>query len=104
MQRVRRNGNQDNEINRVHRRDDTALTHAPAKARLAAGVAPSPDQINLSDRATLIGGLDEPPAAPRPDVRQQRIESLRELINAGSYRPAAGDIAAAMICKNQSLT
>ena len=72
-----------------------------AQAEQAAKPAPSgaghePDDVKVSERATNIGRLTAR-ASELPDVRQEKVDALRERIQSGSYHPKAGDIADAIL-------
>jgi flagellar biosynthesis anti-sigma factor FlgM len=54
------------------------------------------DSISVSERATALGELAAK-AEQLPDIRQERIEQLRTLVQSGDYHPAAADIADAML-------
>lgn len=54
------------------------------------------DTVNTSGWATAIEQFTIL-MAQLPDVRQERIESLQQLIHSGSYQPAAHIIAGAII-------
>jgi negative regulator of flagellin synthesis FlgM len=54
------------------------------------------DKIKVSERASSLGQLAAR-ASELPDVRQDRVEALRERIQSGSYNPSATDIADAIL-------
>ena len=54
------------------------------------------DQISVSGTAMQLGRMVQQAKAP-DGVRQQRVESLRELVNAGQYHVSASDIADAIL-------
>jgi negative regulator of flagellin synthesis FlgM len=54
-----------------------------------------PDQVSVSERAADVGRLTAR-ASELPDVRQEKVEQLRERIRSGSYNPSASDIAGAI--------
>lgn len=54
------------------------------------------DRLQFSDRAAEVGKLvDE--IKTLPDVRQDRVDELREKIRTGEFQPAGKDIAEALI-------
>ena len=60
------------------------------------GVAKPADSVNLSERAAAIAELTTK-VDQLPDVRAERVEQLRALVEAGNYNPSAEDIADAII-------
>ena len=68
----------------------------PATKPGAAQMPPESDAINVSDLAATTGGLIER-LARLSVVRQDRVDSLRGLVESGSYHPPARDIADAII-------
>jgi negative regulator of flagellin synthesis FlgM len=54
------------------------------------------DSIKVSERATAISELTAK-AERLPEVREERVEALRALVQAGEYRPTADEIADAMV-------
>ena len=72
----------------------TDMNAAPQK--LNAVVSQTSDSIRVSDRASVIGELTAK-VEQLPDLREERIEKLRTLVQAGDYRPAATDIADAIL-------
>ncbi|HWQ35107.1 MAG TPA: flagellar biosynthesis anti-sigma factor FlgM [Blastocatellia bacterium] len=58
------------------------------------------DVISVSDEAATIGRLAER-AAQLPEIRQEKVDRLREQIRAGAYRPTAQEIADAIIKSEQ---
>jgi flagellar biosynthesis anti-sigma factor FlgM len=63
-------------------------------------VPPATDQVKVSERAEKIGQLVEK-AKALPDVRQERVEELRQLIESGKYNVSSQQIAAAIISDEQ---
>lgn len=61
------------------------------------------DSINVSGRATAVGELTAR-VEQLPEVRQERIEQLRTLVQSGDYHPAAADIADAMLKEEKGST
>jgi flagellar biosynthesis anti-sigma factor FlgM len=63
----------------------------------AAGNSKSPsDQVYISPRAETVSRLVAR-VRTLPDIRQERVESLRAMTTTGAYRPSASDIADAII-------
>lgn len=54
------------------------------------------DQINVSDRASSIQQMVDK-ISSIPDVRQDRINALRQQIQTGSYNPSSNKIADAIL-------
>ena len=61
------------------------------------------DSISVSERATAINELTAR-AEQLPDVREERVEQLRALVQAGDYHPAATEIADAILQDEQGAT
>lgn len=59
-------------------------------------IAQPVDSISVSDRAAAIGELAAK-IDQLPDVRQERIDQLRTLVQKGEYNPLASDIADALL-------
>jgi negative regulator of flagellin synthesis FlgM len=72
-----------------------AQAEQPAKPTVS-GAANEPDRVKVSERAANIGRLSAR-ATELPDVRQEKVEALRERIQSGAYDPKASDIADAII-------
>jgi negative regulator of flagellin synthesis FlgM len=68
----------------------------PANSQSASGG----DVISVSDEAAAIGRLAER-AAQLPEIRQEKVDRLREQIRAGAYRPTAQEIADAILRDEQ---
>lgn len=60
------------------------------------GASNEPDKVNVSERAANVGRLTVR-ASELPDVRQEKVDALRERIQSGNYNPKASDIADAII-------
>lgn len=58
------------------------------------------DKINVSDRAANVGKMIEK-LNDLPDVRQEKVEALRQKIEAGEYKPSADAIADAILKDEQ---
>ena len=54
------------------------------------------DKLDFSSRASEVGMLVEQ-LKELPDVRQEKVNSLREQISAGSYNPSGEEIADAIL-------
>lgn len=54
------------------------------------------DQVKVSETALKVGSMVER-AKGISDVRQERVDALKELVDAGQYEVNANDIAAAII-------
>ncbi len=67
-------------------------TAQPVENKLAADA----DKLNLSSRASEVGKLVGQ-LKDLPDVRQEKVSSLREQIQAGSYQPSGEEIADAIL-------
>lgn len=87
--------------------NDAEPVHAPKNAgvsarsdaqpnAVAAYAKQSADQIKVSDHAATVGKLVAR-IAGLPDVRKERIEGLRERIEAGTYHLPATEIADAIL-------
>lgn len=62
------------------------IEHAPAPA----------DKVTVSERANTVNELVAR-ANELPDIRQERVEALREKVESGAYRPDARVIADAIL-------
>ena len=54
------------------------------------------DKLEFSARASEVGNLVDQ-IKQLPDVREEKVNSLRNQISAGSYNPSSQDIAAAIL-------
>ncbi len=59
------------------------------------------DRLDISSRGAEVGNLVEK-LKTLPDVRAERINSLREQVNVGGYKPTGGDIADAILKSERS--
>ena len=59
-------------------------------------VSAGADEIRVSDTAAQIASLVSR-AKGAPEVRQDRVDALRELVHSGKYEVPADDIAAAIV-------
>ena len=85
---------------------ESVKAQPPAKAERGGEAATQPavnhsadaktDTVSVSERGNTIKELTAR-AKDLPDVRQERIEALRERIQTGDYQPDAGDIADAIL-------
>ena len=96
------NANNDIEMVRTTLRPDVGREPDPhTVAHPEAVSSPSPpegirDVIKVSDRATTIRSLVER-VGQLPEVRTDRVNQFRTLVQAGSYRPDATSIADALL-------
>lgn len=60
------------------------------------GAPVSEDKLEISSRASEVGNLVEQ-LKSLPDVRQNKVNALREQIAAGSYKPSGDSIADAIL-------
>jgi negative regulator of flagellin synthesis FlgM len=91
--------NQPNQVEqeRVNRSTDASRTEKGEKIEATPNVAESePDKVSVSERAATAERLTAR-ANQLPDVRQEKVEALREQIQSGSYKPSASDIADAVL-------
>jgi flagellar biosynthesis anti-sigma factor FlgM len=58
----------------------------------AARTASGSDAVRISERAETVAQLIAK-ANELPDIRQQRVDSLRALVTNGEFRPSAAEIA-----------
>ncbi|MGH9901156.1 MAG: flagellar biosynthesis anti-sigma factor FlgM [Pyrinomonadaceae bacterium] len=100
MSRINLNGANDAEVIKTGRRADAdrakAAEQMPAQNAGDAAATPQADTVKVSDTAASVGRLANR-ASEMSDVRQERIDALREVVESGSYRPEAGDIADAIL-------
>jgi flagellar biosynthesis anti-sigma factor FlgM len=102
MSKVNLNVPTEGDLNRIQRNPGNEQIRPESESSTAttASSRPTSDQVNLSDRGATIRKLIDQ-SAQLPDVRQDRIDSLKGQIESGSYKPSATDIAEAII-KDQS--
>jgi flagellar biosynthesis anti-sigma factor FlgM len=102
MNSIKLNATQDIELVRTNLRPEVGREPegqaiVPAETP---NTSPAPDGIKdviqVSDRATTIRSLVER-AGQLPDIRSERVEQLRALVQAGAYRPDAAAIADALL-------
>lgn len=74
-------------------------TESDARLQRASSLRVS-DMIDVSSRSATAGNLVKR-VAEVPDVQQERVELLREVIRSGSYRPSARTIADAILEKEK---
>lgn len=104
MNSIKINGNKEIELVRTTLRPDVGREpDPPAIVQPEGNRAPSPpdtitDVINLSSRATTIRSLVEQ-VLQLPDVRSDRVEHFRSLLQKDAYRLDAPAIADAMLKK-----
>lgn len=102
MNSIKVNGSKDIELVRTTLRPDVGREPEPAPLvpAEAAHTSATPegirDVIKVSDRATTVRSLVEQ-AVQLPDVRGERVEQFRSLIQASSYFPEATTIADALL-------
>lgn len=87
---------------RINRNNDTSRATQTEQPAAQTGVtsASEADRVNVSERAATINRLAAR-ASELPDVRQEKVEALRERIESGSYNPSADDIAEAILKDEQ---
>jgi len=73
----------------------TSGTETPS-APVTAGLKPPSDQVYISTQAEMVARLVAR-VRELPDIRQERVESLRAIATSGAYHPSAADIADALI-------
>lgn len=54
------------------------------------------DEVNVSDRALRVQQMVEK-ISVIPEVRSERVEALRQQVEAGNYHPSSNKIAAAIL-------
>lgn len=89
----------DVEAVRAARRVETKEVAKPSPDDANVGVANSASQsdtLNVSARAAYVGKLTES-AHQTPEIRQERVESLRTQIASDAYQPSAEQIADAIL-------
>ncbi len=62
----------------------------------AARPAAEVDQLDLSDRVRELAGIKDQLARVQP-VRQERVESLRRALRAGTYKPDSAAVASRLV-------
>ncbi len=97
MSQINFNGTRHAEQARIQRSDESDRpTRGEQPASNAAVPGTEPDKINVSDRAATVACLVAR-ASELPEIRQERVESLRQLVQSGTYNPPASDIADAIL-------
>ena len=82
---------------RINRTPDAIRANQAEKLQPPTGSAESDqDKISVSERATTIENLTAR-VNQLPDMRQEKVEAMRERIQSGSYNPSANDIADAIL-------
>jgi flagellar biosynthesis anti-sigma factor FlgM len=94
MGRIKLDGPKDAHVTGVKRqsgvnRKDEIATSGPSSSQQS-------DTVNLSGRATAVGKMIAS-AMEAPEIRQDKIETLKPLVESGNYNPPAKDIADAML-------
>jgi flagellar biosynthesis anti-sigma factor FlgM len=80
-----------------------AGAQGPAGSAAAGGVsAQDTGQITTQDRAQLSGASAQiqslaAQASQLPEIRQERVSALRQVVGSGNYHPSAEDVAGAII-------
>lgn len=78
-------------------KDPNRTAQAETASKPGSSSTPSEaDKIKVSERAADVGRLTAR-ASALPDVRQEKVEALRERVQSGSYDPSAKDIADAIL-------
>jgi flagellar biosynthesis anti-sigma factor FlgM len=88
------NAEQMRSANRLGANRTTGSEARPAPG--AANPTPPADQVYISPQAETIARLVAR-VREMPDIRQERVESLRAIATSGAYHPSAADIADAII-------
>lgn len=92
------NGISNTEQTRAANRLGAQRTSGPESASTSAAAnskSPS-DQVYISPKAETVSRLVAR-VRELPDIRQERVESLRAITTTGAYRPSSSDIADAII-------
>jgi len=63
---------------------------------VAANPTPRPDTVYISAQAETMAQLVAR-VKQLPDVRQERVDSLRAIVTSGGFHPSAGDLADAIL-------
>jgi flagellar biosynthesis anti-sigma factor FlgM len=102
MSKVNLNVPTEGDVTRIPRNTGNEQIRPESESSTAATTNshPTSDHVNLSDRGATIRRLIDQ-SAQLPDVRQDRVDSVSNQIESGSYKPSATDIAEAII-KDQS--
>ena len=101
MEKINLGGANHAEQARIQRSNETERTAETEQPAAAGGASPAaePDKVAVSDRASTVARLVSR-AAEMPEVRQERVEALRKLVESGDYNPSADSIADAIL-KNE---
>ena len=94
---IKLTGSTDTEMPRINRQTIEVSREDPDNVQAARvrGVGQS-DHFENSDRGSQVRNLTER-AAGLPDIRQEKVDAIREKINTGEFKPSGGDIADAIL-------
>lgn len=96
MNSIKLNGTNDAEPVQANKTTGVSAQSATQPKASAAQSVQFADQLKVSEHAAAVGKLVAR-IAELPDVRTERIEGLRERIEAGTYHPPATEIADAIL-------
>jgi negative regulator of flagellin synthesis FlgM len=97
MNRIDLNQLNQAETARVTRSNEANRTNQAEKTQSPTSNTESEsDRITVSGRAETVERLAAR-ANELPDVRQDKVEAMRERIQSGTYKPSASDIAGAIL-------
>lgn len=74
----------------------TSETNKTGASDAKGKVAATEDKLQFSERATEVGKLTEQ-VKQLPDIREDKVNALREKIAAGEFNPSSEQIAAAIL-------
>lgn len=80
---------------------DVKSTGAEAGLNVEKRSPVSEDKLDISSKASEVGRLVDQ-IKTLPDVRQERVNALKELVASGNYNPAAETIADAILRDDRS--
>src|SRR5881275_2770905 len=97
MNKIDLNASKHAEQTRMNRSQDTGrATPLEQESQASPNTENKQDKVSVSERAETIERLTAR-ATELPDVRQEKVEAMRERLQSGSYNPSANDIAGAIL-------
>jgi len=84
------------DLMRVGRQGDVKKSADAKDPAVESKNAVSEDKLNISERASEVGKLVDQ-IKELPDVREEKVKSLRDQVEAGTYKPSSESIADAIL-------
>ena len=97
MNKIDLNPSNHAEQTRINRSADTGrATSTEGSSPTSPKTESQEDKVSVSERAETLERLTTR-TTELPDVRQEKVEAMRERLQSGSYNPSASDIADAIL-------